>query len=205
MIKAHHNSIIYSFFKIYTALKIKKNFNAVRIIGNIDVSDHSVLLIANHVSWWDGFWVLHLCMNKLNKKFHFMMLEKELRKRWIFSYSGGFSIAKGAKSMIESLNYSIDLLKDTNNLVLMFPQGKLQSLYQDEFKFQKGVERIIEKSRGTKVVFMASLIDYFEHPLPDLYLYLQEYNSENSTIAEIEKSYRNFFKSCVENQKLIEI
>jgi len=204
MIKASHNALIYRFFKIYSSIKIKNNFNKVRIIGDVDVLNHSVLLIANHISWWDGFWTLYLCMNKLNKKFYFMMLENELKKRRIFSLSGGFSITQRAKSIIQTLNYSIGLLKDKNNLVLMFPQGRLHSLYNDEFNFQKGVERIVEKSQNTKVIFLASFIDYFDHPKPELFLYLKDYESDNYKTECIQQSYREFYKTCIEQQKRME-
>lgn len=88
MIKARHQLFVYSFFKMYTLAKMKTNFNSVKVNGVIDVTDHSVLLIANHIGWWDGFWALYLSMKVFRKKYHFMMLEKELRKRWLFSFSG---------------------------------------------------------------------------------------------------------------------
>ena len=201
MIKARHQLFVYSFFKMYTLAKMKTNFNSVKVNGVIDVTDHSVLLIANHISWWDGFWALYLSMKVFRKKYHFMMLEKELRKRWLFSFSGGFSIAQGAKSVIDSLNYSAELLKDKNNLVLMFPQGKLHSMHDDNFRFQKGVERILSKTQNTKVVFLASIIDYFEHPKPDVNFYIKEYNSEHQSFTDIESAYRKFYKNSVEHQK----
>lgn len=205
MIKAKHNIIVYSFFKLFTKIKLKKNFEQIFVEGKIDVENHSVLLIANHISWWDGFWVLHLCMNNLKKKFHFMMLEKELKKRWIFSYSGGFSISQGAKSIIESLNYSSTLLKNKNNLVLMFPQGKIKSIYNDNFMFEKGIERIMTiANKNSKTFFLVSMIDYLEFSKPNLYLYLTDYQG-NADIVEIQKAYNEFYKQCLENRKKIEI
>ncbi len=205
MIRARHNFFVYNFFKIYNKLNIRNNFNEVKVIGDVDVKGHSVLLISNHVSWWDGFWVLHLCMNVLYKKFHFMMLENELKKRPLFSLSGGFSIAKGAKSIVESLNYSSELLKDKNNLVLMFPQGKLHSIYNNDFKFEKGVERIIEKSPQSKLIFMATFIEYFDHPKPNLYIYLTEHNIANLSKLDLASSYSRFFNQCLESHKSLEL
>lgn len=205
MIQAKHHPMVYLFFKLYTRFKMKHNFNSVKIVGNVETENNAVLLIANHISWWDGFWSLYLSQHVFKKKYHFMMLEPELRKRWIFSYSGGFSIAHGAKSIIESLSYASSLLTDKNNLVLMFPQGKLHSMYHDEFKFQQGVERIISKSPKAKIVFLGTLVDYFEHPKPDLYFYLKEYNAVGDSFQKIEKSYREFFKQCVDTQKNIQV
>ena len=205
MIRARHNFFVYNFFKIYNKINIRRNFNEVKVIGDVDVANHSVLIIANHVSWWDGFWVLHLCMNVLYKKFHFMMLENELKKRPLFSLSGGFSIAKGAKSIVESLNYSSELLKDKGNLVLMFPQGKLHSIYNNEFKFEKGVERIIEKSPQSKLIFMATFIEYFDHPKPDLYIYLVEQNADTLLKNDLATAYSGFFNQCLDTHKSLEL
>ena len=205
MIRARHNFFVYNFFKIYNKFNIRRNFNEVKVIGNVDVENHSVLIVSNHVSWWDGFWVLHLCVNVLYKKFHFMMLESELKKRPLFSLSGGFSIAKGAKSIIESLNYSSELLKDKQNLVLMFPQGKLHSIYHNDFKFEKGVERIIEKSAQSKLIFMATFIEYFDHPKPDLYIYLVEQHEDTLSKNDLATAYTSFFNQCLETHKSFEL
>ena len=202
MIIARQNPLVVTFFKMYTYLKMKQNFNSVSVSGNVDVSKNAVLLIANHISWWDGFWALFLSTKIFRKKYHFMMLESELRKRWLFSYSGGFSIAHGSRSSIESLNYSADLLQNSDNLVLMFPQGKMHSLYNDNLKFEKGIEYILKKCESKPtIVFLATLVDYFEHPKPDLFFYTEEYKSENNDVKSIEKAYNDFIKSKVELHK----
>ena len=74
MIKARHQLFVYSFFKIYTLAKMRTNFNSVKLNGTVDVADHSVLLIANHIGWWDGFWALYLSMRIFQKKYHFMII-----------------------------------------------------------------------------------------------------------------------------------
>jgi len=203
ILKAQHHTIVYPFFRWFSCWYTQRHFHQVIIKGDYDNQGKGVLLVANHISWWDGFWALYLSMKVFRKKYHFMMLEKELRKRWLFSFSGGFSIAQGAKSVIDSLNYSAELLKDKNNLVLMFPQGKLHSMHDDNFRFQKGVERILSKTQNTKVVFLASIIDYFEHPKPDVNFYIKEYNSEHQSFTDIESAYRKFYKNSVEHQKQI--
>jgi len=130
------------------------------------------------------------------------MLESELRKRWIFSYSGVFSVAHGSRSSVESLNYSADLLHDTNNLVLMFPQAKMHSIYNDNLKFERGVEYILKKCETKpSIVFLAALVDYFEHPKPDVYFYISEYEGQNQDVKSIEMAYNQFIQSKVELHK----
>lgn len=202
MIKAKHHLLVYSFFRWYAHVKMKSHFNSVKIEENIDVSNNAVLLIANHISWWDGFWCLFLSTTIFKKKFYFMMLEKELRKRWLFSYSGGFSVPHGGRSMLESINYTADILLDKKNLVLMFPQGKMHSMYNDQVKFQKGIEKIIEKTTvKPKLVFMVSMTEYFEHQKPDIYFHMKEFDNTDYSVAEIEKAYNSFYKTCITKHK----
>lgn len=133
-----------------------------------------------------------------------MMLEEQLRKYWFFKYTGGFSIKKSSRSVVESINYTSELLSDNHNLVLMFPQGEIQSLYTRSFSFEKGVETILNKTKGKfQIFFVANLIDYFSNPKPSLFIYLTEYYSSSFQIGHIESSYNKFYDHCLtENQKL---
>ncbi len=202
MIRAKHQPLVYGFFRWYARMKMKQHFNSVKIEGNVDVNNKAVLLIANHISWWDGFWCLYLSTGVFKKKYYFMMLEKELRKRWLFSYSGGFSVDHGSRSILESINYTAEILRNNQNMVLMFPQGKMHSLYNDEVKFQKGIEKIIEKTDvKPKLVFMVSMTEYFEHLKPDIYFHMKEYDNTDYSVAEIEKAYNSFYKSCIIKHK----
>ncbi len=205
MIQAKHHPFVYGFFKLFTRLKMKSHFERVHIIGEFPQDDASVLLIANHTGWWDGFWALILSTRYFKRKYYFMMLEKELAKRWLFSYSGGFSIAHNAKSMVESLNYAASILTQKNNLVLMFPQAKMHSLYRREFSFANGVSRITKQMPDTThIYFLASLVDYFDHPKPSLYLYLEAYKGLDKDAKALELAYNCFIQKCIDQHKKME-
>jgi hypothetical protein len=181
---------------------MKQSFHSIKMEGKVDVRNSSVLLIANHTGWWDGFWALFLSTSVFQKKYHFMMLEPELRKRMLFNYSGGFSVAHGSRSSIESLNYSAELLQNSSNLVLMFPQAKMHSIYNDNLKFERGIEYILKKcNTKPKIVFLATLVDYFEHPKPDVYFYISEYEGKNQYVKSIESAYNSFIQSKIELHK----
>ena len=202
MIRAKHNPFVVGFFRLFTYLKMKQSFHSIKMEGNVDVRNSSVLLIANHTGWWDGFWALFLSTSVFQKKYHFMMLEAELRKRILFNYSGGFSVAHGSRSSIESLNYSAELLQNSSNLVLLFPQAKMHSIYNDKLTFERGVEYILKKcNTKPKIVFLATLVDYFEHPKPDVYFYISEYEGVNQDVKSIESAYNTFIQSKVELHK----
>lgn len=203
ILKAKHNVIIYPFFKWYTRMKMKGNFKPIKIINDIDEKNLPVLLVTNHNSWWDGFWVQYINIQIFKRKFHFMMLEEQLRKFWFFNYTGGFSVRKNSKSIIETLDYTRQLLTNKNNLVLMYPQGEIQSMHEPVFKFERGIEHILRKMENpVQVVFMVSLVDYFSNPNPGLFLYLKEFDGMDFKTETILLKFNKFYADCVEKQKL---
>ena len=198
MIKAQHHPLVYSFFQHFAKSAIKKHFHQVVISGEVDIENHAVLLLSNHISWWDGFWALFLNIKSFNKKFHFMMDETELKKRWLFSYSGGFSISGRSKSMLESIQYTSELLKNKGNMVLIYPQGKLYSSHIRDILFKKGIERIsLTKEHPVKVLFLVQLTDYYQFKKPTLYLYLGEAGEEIYLKKNYEEQYNAFYNECI--------
>lgn len=129
-----------------------------------------------------------------------MMEESQLRKYWFFNHSGGFSVQKNTRSIIETLNYSAELLSDCNNLVLLFPQGEIQSVYQQEISFGKGIERILHQCGQVEVIFQVLMTDYFSHPKPGLYIYLKEYRGENHDRNSLQEAFRQFYRESADRQ-----
>jgi 1-acyl-sn-glycerol-3-phosphate acyltransferase len=144
-------------------------FNAIEVDKN-----KSVLLIANHFSFWDG--LILYCVNQrlLKKTYHVMVEEKTVHMLQYLKFAGAFSVNKRSRDIIESLNYAAALLDDPQNLVLIFPQGKLFSNYVDDVHFDKGVFRIMEKAAGKfQLVFASTFIQYFKHKKSTTTVYLK--------------------------------
>lgn len=203
IIKAKHNLIIHPIFKQFSRVMINHHFSQVEIIGKVKKdSDRSILLLSNHTSWWDGFWHLFLNMKVFKKKFHFMMLEEELKKHWYFNYTGGFSVNKSAVSVLESIKYSAEILSHPENLVLLFPQGKIGSIHIPTIRFEKGVQKILERTDRSKVqiVFLVNSIDYFLNIKPVLYHYITEYKGNDIDYHALEKNYNAFYTESLHNQ-----
>lgn len=129
-----------------------------------------------------------------------MMLEEQLHKNWFFKYTGGFSIRKNSKTVIESLNYTAELLANKKNMVLIFPQGEIGSMHDANFVFEKGISKILQRTKNEiQVIFVANLIDYHSNVKPTLHAYMNDY-SGNFETAEIQNTYNDFYKTCVVNQ-----
>ena len=127
MLKANHHRLHQWVLDSYVRLILWQSFREIIITGDTKPDHRAVLLIPNHFSWWDGFFALHLNRHLFRKKFHLMMLERELIERIFFTRAGAFSINQGSREIIESLNYTNGILNNSNNLVVMYPQGQLGS------------------------------------------------------------------------------
>jgi len=201
VLRAKHNFIIHHFFRLFTRWKMKTVFHQVNLIGKFEDKKKAVLVISNHISWWDGFWIMYLNIFVLLRKFHFMMLEEQLRKYWFFNYTGGFSVNKNSRSIIESLNYSTEILQDKNNMLMIFPQGEIESMHKSEFLFEKGIERIIKNSQQEiQILFVANMVDYFSQPKPSVSIYYEECLENNRDVNSLQKAYQHFYKQKIEKQ-----
>lgn len=195
--------VVYPLFKWLTTFLIRRHFRKVVLNGTYADQGNPILIVANHVSWWDGFWIVYLNKMVLHRKFHFMMQEEQLRKYWYFRYSGAYSIKKGTRSVLESLDYTVNILQKSKNMVFIFPQGAIGSMYNDHIKFESGIERIIRKAPANlEVLFVANFVDYFSHPKPDLFIYFASHKWSSAAEYSIETAYTAFYNSVLQLQKI---
>ncbi len=200
MIKANHKPFFVWFFKLYSKYMIKKHFHTVHWKNEVTPKDKPVLLVGNHFSWWDGFFANHINHEIFQKKFHVMMLEKQLENRMFLNKAGAYSIRRNSRSAVESLNYTRELLTKNENLVTVYPQGKFYSIYKHPFTFENGMNTVLSSGQDKlQIVFYAALVDYFSHKKPALTLGIKEYDG-NPEMKEMENEYNLFFEKLVYEQ-----
>ncbi|MDP4273482.1 MAG: lysophospholipid acyltransferase family protein [Bacteroidota bacterium] len=181
---------------------MKRNFCSIHIEGEFNDNGHSVLVVANHISWWDGFWVEFLNHQRIHRKFHFMMLEEQLKRHWYFQYTGGYSVKKNSRDIFASIDYTVELLSKDENLVLMFPQGKIHSSYNSSVRFQKGIKQIINKCTDeTQVLFVVNITDYFSDAKPHLFVYIANFLAGSLRESNIENEYNQFLSQVLNQHK----
>jgi 1-acyl-sn-glycerol-3-phosphate acyltransferase len=196
MLYPKKNSVAKWVFKTYVKWLVKKEFHQF-IYNDIEVErEKSVLLIANHFSFWDG--LILYCLNEklLKKKFHVMILQDTATRVSALRYGGAFSVNKNSRSLLASLDYAATLLNDPANLVLMFPQGRLFSNFVEEVKFEKGIQRIIDKAEGKyQLLLAATFVQYLEHKKPSVTIYLKsdEDNYAGKSIEDLQRTYQEHF------------
>ena len=68
MLKSRHHFIVYPFFQHYTRYLLRTRYHTVSIENHFADNGNAVLLIGNHVGWWDGFWGMYLNLKVGNWK-----------------------------------------------------------------------------------------------------------------------------------------
>jgi hypothetical protein len=116
---------------------------------------------------------------------------------------GACSINKGKRSSIESIKYAVEILQDKKNLFLFFPQGEIESIYIQEFSFEKGLlSHILKKKKNSfQLVYNINLINYGSKLRPELFVYYESPSiSATTTADEIEQDFNRFAKACFTKQ-----
>lgn len=157
---------------------LKKRFNKM-VIHDVPLQNNSsYLLMCNHLSFWDGFWACYLAYQAIYPKqklngFYFMILKKQLQKNLWMRYFGGFSIVPHSKTYIESLSYTAEILSKPGNLVIMFPQGNLESQYVRHIEIKDGICKLLPMVKGKcQLLWSSNLTEYFESLKPSVYFHM---------------------------------
>jgi len=180
----------------------RSDFKEVILHSRVTDRGLPILMLGNHISWWDGFLAQYINLEYFNRKVHIMMLEEQLVNRMFLNKTGAYSIKKGDRSAIESLDYTAELLGDPGNMVILFPQGKIHSLYDVPVNFETGWFRIFDKINGpVQVVFFIILIDYFSSRKPSLHIYLYDYDYRDRSLEDINRDFNASLLKSIDQQK----
>lgn len=205
MYQPRKNTLIFSFFLWYIQFIIKKDFAAYQY-NKVEVKpDSSILILANHFSWWDGFFLFYINKMVFKKQFHVLVNAENYKNVSFLKYLGAFAPENRGKDVLETLAYAGELLNDPESLILMFPQGKLYSNHLKSISFEKGVMHLINASKKkVNVIFAATFIDYFAKRKPSAYTYLQSWQNEEYINLQVLKSaYNKHYDQSVVKQSAI--
>ena len=204
MISATHIPLYVRFYEFFSNTLTRLFFRKFEYVflSEMPPQDAAVLLIGNHFSWWDGFWGQRITHEVLRRRYFVMMLESNLRQHLGLSKAGAFSIQPQSRSLIESLRYAASLLRNRENALLIFPTGKIESLYTPTFQFNSGLGKILayHGDKPLHIVFYAARIDYEGHPRPLVRVYLHTHLNEKA-VAAVESAYNDFYRETYTRQQ----
>jgi len=176
MIPADHRKWAEYLFAPYLNRLCRRHFHSIRLLGQVPglSKNRPLLLLPNHSTWWDGFFVFLLNRHVLGRKTYLMMLEEQLRINGFFRFLGAYSIDPGSFSGVRrSLLYTSALLSPADNppLVCFFPQGELLPLHQRPVRFGKGLDFILSRVSGhIDLAFLGIWSGFLQDQRPDVFL-----------------------------------
>lgn len=104
------------------------------------------------------------------KRLYIMSLKKQMEKNKWLRHIGSFSVDPGKRSIQESFDYAAEILSEPGNLLLFYPQGKLESCYIRYIKFDEGLYEIVPKIKGDcQLIWASTTIEYFEALSPTVH------------------------------------
>jgi len=202
MYRSRKSPIIFQFFSWYIAYIIKKDFSSYTYNRLQLKEDEAILLLSNHFSWWDGFLMFQLNKVVFKKEFHVLVSDEDYRKQWFLKYLGAFAAGTKGKDVVETLIYAGQLLDQPQNLVLLFPQGRLYTSYINSISFERGVMQLINASKKKfQIVFSATLIDYFDKRKPKAESHLLSWEAEEyMSLQLLKREYNKHYNNAVSKQ-----
>jgi len=206
MLPSRQNDTLSRMFYRFMRWWMGRNFKEINIQPFEPRPGHSILLLTNHFSWWDGFFANYAAFNNLKRRLYIMMQHDHFLKHWYFKYLGAFSMKKGSREMLESLTYSAGLLNNPENLVTIFPQGALYSNHETYIHVENGIERLIKQIKGPcQIVYQCTLIDYFEGLKPRAYMHHFDCGVAGEVpFEELKQRINNFHQQALKKQANME-
>lgn len=205
MIKAERNRIALFVFDIYLDRLLKKYFHDFILINDFPSirDDKSLVVAPNHFSWWDGFFVYYSLRKLTKKKTYIMMLEEQLKRYWFFQKIGCFSVNPNNKqSTIVTMKYTMELLNNPDNCVVIFPQGEIEPFDKNPLSYNKGIEFLAEHSNNEfDILPVANKIYYTNQKLP--FVLMRTHQIINSSDVKIKSVslFDDFEKNLLEVSK----
>nr|WP_294897333.1 glycerol acyltransferase [uncultured Pedobacter sp.] len=186
---------------------VSKRFNKL-IINIIDFkADTSYLLLCNHFSFWDGFLATYLVRNSIHKQcgikgLNFMSVKKQMQMNPWLKYTGSFSVEPGKISSGESVAYAAELLSKPGNVLVLYPQGNLESCHVRDIEMKDGINAIIPQIKGNcQIIWSSNLPEYFESLKTSVYFHMLDCGTnQDFDFDELNKKINDFHKEALQKQ-----
>ena len=151
---------------VYLGIRYRFSFHKMIIdlsqVENKINPERPVLLIANHSSWWDGFFVYEVYKKlKARTDFKIVMLESELKKFPFFRLCGAVGLVRQNQDHNQKIFQQLK-----NDFVCFFPQGQLGPQGLRPLIFKKGIEDLIRIMHPVQILTIAIHIEPFQFMKP---------------------------------------
>lgn len=172
-IHAKRNPLAAMFFDWSFKKLLERNFQGIWVKNrhNFYLRDNncSNLVYGLHSCWWDGILASFICRNLYNCSFYMMI--KDLYRFPVLSFVGGFSVDKqSSRGAYAAINHSINLLKNPENTLWIFPQGQITPPDYRPIIFESGLAHICKKLDGLNLIPIAYRYVFSRKEKPEIYV-----------------------------------
>ncbi len=204
MIPARHSKIAKALFHRYIMHAMKKQFHSLHLLGSEPEwpLDQPLLILPNHSSWWDGFFI-HVLNEKLwQRRPYVMMLERELSKHRFFSRLGAFSIDPDTVGGVRrSLRYVREMLHTAGPpwpMICVFAQGELLPWHIRPLGYKPGVRWLLANtSTPVCVVQLGIRLEFLLQQKPQVFFEFSEpliWTSETPALPSWEERHQELLE-----------
>jgi 1-acyl-sn-glycerol-3-phosphate acyltransferase len=134
-------------------------------------NDRPVLLVANHVSWWDGF-LLRAVQRAVRPQaaLRTIALERELVRHPILRRIGGIGIEPSSPSSILHALRELARLRSDDLVLGYFPQGYIRPSHARPLGFHRGIDLVMNALAPAAVVPVALHVEPLAHFAPTAFV-----------------------------------
>jgi 1-acyl-sn-glycerol-3-phosphate acyltransferase len=169
----HHSKLLRSLLDLYLTFRYRISFHELKI--EIDSAKCSVrddlplILVSNHVSWWDGFFLSEIQRRLFpGRPLYTFMLESELNRFPLFRKMGVVGIRHDQPSTLLRVFRTLNKKRrvQADFCVSFFPQGQLYPQDSGTRGFKRGIQTLIRSLHPVQVVPVAIRIEPLRSPKP---------------------------------------
>jgi len=156
-------------FDFYIGKLLRKHFSHFYLLNNFPAlkSPNSIVLIPNHFSWWDGFFIDWILKKETKYQIKIMMLEEQLKRFWFFNYLGAYSIEpKNPASVKETVLYTRSLINKKENGIVIYPQGEIEPYEKRPLQLKEGLKLILKPETDALIIPVGFKIHFTSEKLP---------------------------------------
>lgn len=135
--------------------------------------DRPVVMVANHVSWWDGFLLrdLHRAIAPERPLFT-LMLERELARFPFFRALGALPFSSRPAAVLRAFRaLERRRVADPRFCIAYFPQGEIRPSWQRPLAFERGIELLIERLAPCTVLPVALHVEPLNRVRPTAFVH----------------------------------
>ena len=175
MIEAKKNKLFENLFTIYNTRLLKGHFFRILLYGEENftacLNGKPSIIYANHSNWWDGLTAFYLSKTIWNIDAYVLMDIEQMQKYRFFKRLGAFSVNRNSpKEAMESVEYSANLLHNSNRFLWIFPQGIMQPNDFRPIVFYNGISKIAQKLGNVNLIPVAFRYEFLMEQRPEIFI-----------------------------------